>query len=278
MHRINFEKKYTKESISKLPSEIIYKPQDFGFSIDLCDKTSVKVGIVDSGAIKSESYKFSKSHSRRRAMSFLEDSAGVYDQTGHATAVAGIIASSGVNGLTGISPHASMYFARCLDEKNNGELSALMSSLLWCMIKKIDIVVISLGLRYKSRLLHDIIKKLYENNICIFSSSGNDLGATKDAEFPARFDEVFACGIGGSSSCSDEDGVSKKKYYLNFKNKKIISLDLNAGFVNFSGSSSVPPVVAGVACHIIESYKRRKEKYTVNDVYSSLIHSFSSNK
>ena len=278
MHKINFEKKFTKESILKLSSDISYKPLDFGFSIGPCDTTAVKIGIVDSGAINSESYKFSKSHSRRRAMSFLEDNSGVYDQTGHATAVAGIIGASGVCGLTGIAPHSTMYFARCLDEKNNGELSALMSSLLWCMIKKVDIVVVSLGLRYKSRLLQDIIKKLYENNICIFASSGNDLGATKDAEFPARFDEAFACGIGGTSSCSDEECIQKKKYYLNLKNEKITSLDINDGFIKFSGSSSASPVVAGVACHVIESYKREKMKYTVNDVYKSLITNFSTKK
>jgi len=275
MHKINFENKFTKEIIPNLKSEIIYKPQDFGFSTDACDTTRVKIGVVDSGAINSKNYKFSKSHSRRRSISFLEENSGVYDQTGHSTAVSGIIVGSGLGGLTGLAPHASMYFARCLDEENNGELSALMSSLLWCMIKKVDIVVISLGLRYKSRLLHDIIKKLYENNICIFASSGNDLGSTKDAEFPARFDEAFACGTGSSSSCSDRSSTKKKKYYLNLKNEKIMSLGLNDGFISFSGSSSVSPIVAGVACHIIESYKRKKAKYSVNDVYASLISSFS---
>lgn len=274
MHKINFEKKFVKDYVPKLLSNIEYDPFDFGFSVDICDLTNVKVGVVDSGAIKSEYYKFSKSHSRRRAMSFLEDDPGIYDKTGHSTAVSGIISANGPGGITGIAPHATMYFARCLDKNNQGELNALISSVLWCMIKKVDIIVISLGLRYDSRLLHDVIKKVYNKNICVFASSGNDLGSTRDAEFPARFNEVFACGVGYNKSCSSSDDVKAKRYFLNFKNDKIISLGLNSGFVNFSGSSSVSPVLAGVACHIIESYKRNKKDYTVNDVYSTLISKF----
>ena len=143
------------------------------------------------------------------------------------------------------------------------------------MIKKVDIIVISLGLRYKSRLLHDVIKKAYSKNICIFASSGNDQGATRDAEFPARFNETFACGIGSSTSCSDKDDIKSKRFFLNLKNTNIASLGLKSGFVNFSGSSSASPVVAGVACHIIESYKREKKKYTVGDVYKKLATNFS---
>tara|TARA_Y100000034_G_scaffold136425_1_gene212823 strand:- start:1764 stop:2597 length:834 start_codon:yes stop_codon:yes gene_type:complete len=277
MHKINFEKKFTKNSIDKLPSNVMHKPVDFGFSLDVCDNTSVKVGIVDSGAINSEYYKFSKSHSRRRAISFLEDEPGSYDQTGHSTAVAGIIAANGLGGITGLAPHSTLYFARCLDGDNKGELSSLLSSILWCIIKKVDIIVISLGLRYRSRLLHDVIKKTYSKNICIFASSGNDYGATRDAEFPARFNETFACGIGSSASHSDKDDIKSKKFFLNLKNNNITSLGLKNGFVNFSGSSSASPVVAGVACHIIESYKREKKDYTVNDIYSSLLSNFSAN-
>ena len=274
----SFEKKFTKDTIVKLASNITYKPSDFEFSIDTCDQTRVKVGVVDSGSVVSEYYKFSKSHSRRRAASFLEDDPGLYDQTGHSTAVSGIIAANGVGGITGLAPHATMYFARCLDKDNNGELDALVSSLLWCMVKKVDIVVVSLGLRYKSRLLQDVIKKLYSKNICIFASSGNDLGATKDAEFPARFNESFACGVGSSSSCSSEENIKSKSYFLNLKHRKITSLGLKNGYVDFSGSSSVAPVVAGVACHIIESYKREKKKYTVDDVYKKLATNFSVKK
>ena len=274
MHKINFEKKFSKDTILKLSSNIEYDPFDFGFSVDACDSTKVKVGIVDSGAINSEYYVFSKSHSRRRAISFLEDDPGIYDKTGHSTAVSGIIAAKGPGGITGIAPHAIMYFARCLDGNNNGELNALISSILWCIIKKVDIIVISLGLRYNSRLLHDVIKKVNNKNICVFASSGNDLGATKDAEFPARFNEVFACGVGSHNSCSNDEDVKAKRYFLNLKNDKTISLGLKKGFVSFSGSSSVSPTLAGVACHIIESYKREKIDYNVSDVYATLISKF----
>jgi subtilisin family serine protease len=274
----SFEKKFTKDVIKKLSSNIEYKPSDFGFSIEPCDQTRVKVGVVDSGAVDSEYYKFSKSHSRRRAASFLEDDPGVYDQTGHATAVSGIMSANGIGGITGLAPHSTLYFARCLDCENNGELNALMSSLLWCMVKKVDIVVISLGLRYKSRLLQDIIKKLYSKNICIFASSGNDSGSTRDAEFPARFNESFACGVGASSSCSGDGDIESKSYFLNLKYRKITSFGLKSGYVDFSGSSSVSPVAAGVACHIIESYKREKKKYTIDDVYKKLVTSFSIRK
>ena len=117
----SFAKKFTKDVIEKLSSNISYKPVDFGFSIESCDQTRVKIGVVDSGAVNSESYKFSKSHSRRRAASFLEKSPGTYDETGHSTAVSGIISANGIGGITGLAPYSTMYFARCLDKENKGE-------------------------------------------------------------------------------------------------------------------------------------------------------------
>ena len=274
MSKINFEKKFSRDRIKKISTSKCYGPSDFGFSVDVCDSTRVKVGIIDSGAIDSEYYTFSKSHSRHRAASFLEDNPAVYDKTGHSTAVSGIIAANGLGRLTGLAPHSVMYFARCLDDSNNGELSALISSVLWCMIKKVDIIVISLGLRYRSRLLGDAIKKAHSKNICIFASSGNDNGLTRDAEFPARFNEVLACGVGSQDSCSGDGDIKSNRFFINIKQKKITSLGLKSGFIEFSGSSSVSPVVAGVACHIIESYKRKRVRYTTGNVYEKLINNF----
>lgn len=153
---------------------------------------NVKIAILDSGIDYSESINVVK------RKNFMEDEISpLYeDNTGHGTAIAGIIASSGENGtVKGINPCVDIYSARVLDADNKAPISRVVEAIYWAIEENVDIISISFGTTQYSKILHNAIIKAAANGILIFAASGNQGENVKsNVEYPAAFNEVVAVG------------------------------------------------------------------------------------
>ena len=157
---------------------------------DVQDK--VKIAILDSGIDYNENINVVY------RKNFLgDDISPLYeDNTGHGTAIAGIIASDGREGtIKGINPNVDIYSARILDENNQAPISRVVESIYWAIEEDVDIINISFGTSVNSEILHNAIKEANDAGILIFAASGNQGEAGSDnVEYPAAFEEVVAVG------------------------------------------------------------------------------------
>lgn len=156
------------------------------------DGEKVKIAILDSGIDYSESINVVK----RKNFMGDEISPLYEDNTGHGTAIAGIIASNGENGtVKGINPYVEIYSARILDTENKASMSKVVESIYWAIEEDVDIINISFGTTQYSEILHNAIKEATAKGILVFAASGNQ-GKSEEStvEYPAAFEEVVAVG------------------------------------------------------------------------------------
>ena len=83
---------------------------------------------------------------------FINDSSGCYDDSGHGTHVAGIMAGNGLasaGSYAGMAPDAELLIGKVLDRDGNGDVDHILRGMEWVMSEKarfrIRIVNISVG-------------------------------------------------------------------------------------------------------------------------------------
>jgi subtilisin family serine protease len=258
--------------IDELSRPRVYEPLDFGFDVDPCLPSGLNIAILDSGLPNHKDFSNIKGLSNSNSIDLLSVRSDIFDNTGHSTAVSGLIASSNPSGLYGLAPNCNFFFAKILDDENKGDINSLVSGLLWSLAKNVDIIIISSYSDFDSNILRDCIKKCHNSNICIFASRFSS--KVERSEYPSSYDEVFKCSVGDRSEKSSFSDLSKNTYHICYKNTPFITSYRNDKYLKFYGSSAVSAICGGVAAHLIYKLKNENKNFSVNNIYSTLINIF----
>lgn len=118
----------------------------------------------------------------REFKDFVNNKKEIYDDSGHGTHVAGILAGSGkLSGKTyaGMAPYAQLVIAKVLDKAGNGSISAVLNGIEWIINRRdIRIVNISVGTHpgldkaEEEKLLHGV-ERLWDAGMVVIVSAGN---------------------------------------------------------------------------------------------------------
>jgi len=146
----------------------------------------VRIGLVDSGIdLKNPEFSAVKIHTK----SFLP--AGITSSSKrHGTAVASIMAGT----LNGMLPSSDIFSAEVFRQGKNDHIETtaeyVIYAIEWLMEKDIHVINMSLsGLH--NRLLHLVLKKIYDAQVIVVAAAGNN-GADAEPAYPAAYDEVIA--------------------------------------------------------------------------------------
>jgi serine protease AprX len=162
----------------------------------------VTVAIIDSGVYPHAD--LTMPHNRLIAFKdFVNHRDGPYDDNGHGTAMAGIMAGNGYSSggiYQGIAPECNIVAVKALDAQGMTTVSNLARAIDWVCENKdrynISIVNISIGVHYSRQdyeTLAPSIARAQKANLLVIASAGNSL--TEDKLFlPAAFSEVLAVG------------------------------------------------------------------------------------
>ncbi len=162
------------------------------------------------------------------------------DETGHGTAVAGIIAGNGKTGINGIAPGASVYSVKVLDGQNTAPLSRVIEGIYWCIENHMDIINMSFGTPVYSKALECAVKDAYAAGILMVGAAGND---GSGVEYPAAFEEVMAV---ASASISDFCNTGEE-LEIAAPGERIRTTSFFNGSMATHGTSIAVPHVTGVA-------------------------------
>jgi serine protease AprX len=192
------------------------------------DGSGVGVAVIDSGVATTSDLRDSRIVGWK---DFVNKQEQPYDDAGHGTFVAGLIAGDGTASLPldqggyasvqfrGVAPAAKIIGVKVLDQAGSGRASAVMAGILWSIAHRdkydIDVINLSLGTNPVAPVEYDPIARAVElawkNGITVVCAAGNEgelgpggilspgnspyvitVGATDTRQTPALDDDAVA--------------------------------------------------------------------------------------
>lgn len=205
-----------------------------------------------------------------------------YDDNGHGTHVAGIIAGNGrhSNGkYRGIAPEAKLVGVKILNEDGSGRLSDVISGIEWCIdsLPALNIRAINLSIgsevqeSYRSDPLCRVTTAAWEKGITVCTAAGNSgpelgsintpginpviitVGNLDDQNTLTNIDDILSP---SSSRGPTLDNIVKPDLVAPGTN--ITSLKAGGGYTILSGTSMATPLVTGAVALILHKWPSLK--------------------
>jgi serine protease AprX len=188
-----------------------------------------------------------------------------YDDQGHGTHIAGIIAAQGV--IDGVAPMVKMVIVKAISQSGSGSDSDVAAGIDFAVDNGADVICLSLGGMARFLNIGDdtasACNDAIDQGVVVVAAAGND-GESDDGDVssPATVDGVIAVGaidenklIASFSSIGDNDGFlplpfddrndPDKKPEVVAPGVEIVSTHLDDGYAKASGTSQATAFVAG---------------------------------
>lgn len=178
---------------AKIPSKVA--GADYFHNLGITGK-NISVAILDSGLAPHPDI---QSNRILKAKDFINHKPYSYDDCGHGTHVAGILASSKI----GIAPETNLIPLKILDEKGNGTIEGFSESIKWILhhyrTYRIKIVNISIGTNKKEfqsekNIINQWVCELWKEGLIICCSAGNNGPHPNSVTSPGDCREVITVG------------------------------------------------------------------------------------
>lgn len=224
---------------------------------------------------------------------FVNNETKAYDDNGHGTHCAGILAGNGYASkgkFKGIAPEASILSIKVLDENGNGNTSDILSTVQWIIENKeaykTRIINFSLGAIAQYREKRDPLVKAanraIDNNLIVVAAVGNSgplrntilspatsrhvisVGALDDKRTPELNDDVIA---EFSSRGPTLDKIKKPDLITPGVNIMSLSNASLTSYSSLSGTSMSAPMVSGAAALLLNE----NPNYTHFDIKRKLL-------
>lgn len=203
---------------------------------------------------------------------FVNLRAEPYDDEGHGTAMAGLIAANG--SLRGIAPDVGLIVAKVLNSAGFGSSQATADGIRFCMdpfgdgTRGADIISVSLGSKAPLFVGTEVSlagQAALNRGVFVVAAAGNDGGPfdNGDVEIPANLPLALAIGavdIFGRIAPFSSMGATLNRTDPNLKPEvaapgvQIVSTAPGAHYVTLSGTSPATAVAAGVVALLLQRH------------------------
>lgn len=178
---------------------------------------------------------------------YLERDNDPFDEHGHGTAVAGIIAAQANNriGIAGAAPNCVVMNLRAGTSMGYLEEDDVAAAIVYAIQNGARVINMSFGDIVVTPMLRDVIRFAHEHGVVLVASAGNS--ASSAPHYPSGFAETISVGA-----------ISENRNLANFSNfgstidlvapgVAIWSTQRNGGYGTFAGTSASAPFVSAVA-------------------------------
>ena len=202
---------------------------------------------------------------------FILNKKMAYDDNGHGTCVAGILAGSGAASMgkyKGAAPGCHLVALKVLDRFGNGNKEDVLKAFEWILCNRqrynIRIVNISVGTTYRTRSEQDVlvkgVEKLWDEGLVVVAAAGNQGPDPGSVTAPGCSKKIIT--VGSSDMLSGKRAVSGRgptfecvcKPDLVAPGKNIMACSPGAGnlYSMKSGTSMSTPLVSGAIALALE--------------------------
>ena len=183
---------------------------------------------------------------------FVLDNGEIKDEQGHGTAVAGIIASEGNNGLgiAGVMWRAGLMSLRVLDNTGTGDVGNAIEAIDYAVAHGARVINLSWGTTGESIALKDAIERALKRNVVVVCSAGNS-GQNLDAVpyYPASFglkDLIVVGATDNRDQLASWSNWGARKVTVAAPGTTILTTQRGGGYWSVTGTSAAAPLVTGV--------------------------------
>jgi serine protease AprX len=234
-----------------------------------------------------------------------------YDDNGHGTHVAGIIAAQGTWGtvfsgfrLKGVAPDATLIVIKAMDADGNGDESRVATGITTAVNANASIIVLSLGGKTQAIFgtnTEAAVKSAIQRGVFVVAAAGNADKKTGETDCtitsPASVAGVIAVGaidkrsviadfscrgtgkegngsiLPGIPSPVTNDQPPDEKPEVVAPGVEVLSSWLGGGYAIASGTSQAAPIVGGILALLLQSKPQlaRQSQSTVEDVKEKLM-------
>jgi serine protease AprX len=201
-----------------------------------------------------------------------------YDDNGHGTHIAGIIAGNGVlsqGRYRGMAPEAKLLGIKALDREGAGNTSDVIAALEWCLANQkeyhIKVINISLGSAAQSSYQEDplcrAVEAAWRQGIVVCVAAGNDGPKARTINTPGITPGAITVGNLDDHDTADlnDDQLSESssrgptidqlvKPDILAPGTNITSLRVGWGYRTLTGTSMATPMVTGAAAQILQKW------------------------
>ena len=207
---------------------------------------------------------------------FVQGKETMYDDNGHGTHVAGILAGNGRSGrglYSGMAPEAQIFAVKVLNQKGGGKIRDVINGIRYVLLKQkemqIRIVNISIGtLPHKKDPEDELflfwVERLWDAGLVVVTAAGNKGPKEGSITIPGNSRKVITVGadeeLGKKYSGCGPTGECIKKPDLTVPGNRIYSCNYlyparsPYAYIPKSGTSMAAPVVSGAAALLLEKY------------------------
>lgn len=237
----------------KIPSQIL-KAKYF-HTLGITGK-NITVAVLDSGLAPHPDF---AAKNIPVAKDYVHHRSYPYDDCGHGTHVAGILASSKI----GIAPEATIIPMKILDENGDGSVESFTESMKWLLRYHehyhIRIVNISIGTTKKeyqeeNSVLNQWVTRLWQAGLIICCSAGNNGPAINSITAPGNCEKIITVGSydgkGFSSAGKRSPFITKPEIVA--PGYHILSTKPYSGYQIKNGTSMSVPFVSGAIALLLQ--------------------------
>jgi len=151
---------------------------------------SVRIAVIDTGMDYNHP---DLRHAYRGGYDFVNNDSDPYDDHGHGTFVAGVIAGTidGRKGSLGAAPDIEIYAVKVIGADGRGSIRNIVSGVQWAIDHDVQIICMSLSIIRDDPALRGKLDEAYGRGILLVAAAGNTGGRVT---YPARYSTVIAVG------------------------------------------------------------------------------------
>jgi len=201
---------------------------------------------------------------------FVNSRGEPYDDSGHGTAMGGLIAAQG--SLRGVAPGVNLIIAKVVDSTGVGTSQSVADGVRFCVDPRgdgtpgADIISISLGSKaplFVEGRVYDAVVWATSRGVLVVAAAGND-GLLDDGDVEVAANPPLAIAVGavdfdGQRASFSSVGMNINRTSPNLKPElmapgvRLVSTSPGAHYVTVSGTSPATAIVAGVLALILEA-------------------------
>lgn len=177
-----------------------------------------------------------------------------FDEQGHGTSVAGVIAATAnnVRGIAGLAYNARLRALRAFDATGNAEEDDIASALIYAALTGVHVVNMSFGDGVDSPMFRDAVAFAAAMNVVLVASTGNSGSISR--QYPAGYDNVIAVGSTNSDDRRSPFSSTGSLVSIAAPGEAIITTAVNSRYRRVNGTSFAAPYVAAAAAMLRERF------------------------
>jgi hypothetical protein len=213
---------------------------------------------------------------------FVNSDGDAFDDNGHGSHVAGIIAGSANSaGVTGVAYDARIMPVKVLSSGGSGTDTNVASGIYYAVNNGADVINLSLGGGGFYTSIANAINYAVSHGVMVCMAAGNS--SLSQPVYPARFAQniggiaVGALNASGAvASFSNNTGTSLPYDFVDAPGVDVYSTALGSSYVKMSGTSMATPYVAGAAALLLSAHADFAGNWTLEQLENFVTMSASS--